>query len=440
MINILPDFQKYLIENKLASSGHIPFYALWVSKFLSFTNEHQDMNIDLRITAFLDSLEREKKLTDWQVEQANNAVRLYITHFLAGDTSSLSLNVASDSRNRFPNCQEVRKKLQETLRIKHYSYSTERTYLDWFQRFYTYVTDTKRKDWQEQGVDDTDVRDFLGHLAIRQRVSSSTQNQAFNALLFLFRDILKINLQDLSKTVRAKRGPKIPTVLTQDEVRNLLNQLTGRDILMVQLLYGTGMRLMELARLRVQDLDFGLNSIVVRASKGDKDRVTVMPEAVKEGLKEHLTHVMKIHEKDLEKGYGEVYLPDALDRKYPNAAREWSWQYVFPAFSLSIDPRSGKVRRHHVSPSAIQKMVAGAVRKAGIVKRASVHTLRHSFATHLLMNGVNIREVQELLGHKNVDTTMIYTHVLRNMSKAPASPLDTLLREGSETGKPGKGN
>jgi integron integrase len=190
---------------------------------------------------------------------------------------------------------------------------------------------------------------------------------------------------------------------------------------------------MEVARLRVQDIDFRLNAVVVRAGKGDKDRVTMVPEAAKEPLKEHLSLIKKIHKEDIKKGYGEVYMPDALDRKYPNAAKEWGWQYVFPAAALSVDPRSGKVRRHHISPSAIQKMVAEAVRKAGIVKRASVHTLRHSFATHLLMNGVNIREVQELLGHKNLETTMIYTHVLRNMSKAPRSPLDTLYESHART-------
>jgi len=189
------------------------------------------------------------------------------------------------------------------------------------------------------------------------------------------------------------------------------------------------MRLMEVARLRVQDIDFGLNSIVVRAGKGDKDRITVMPEAIKAALGKHLANVKIIHEKDMEKGFGEVYLPEALDIKYPDAAREWGWQYVFPAAALSVDPRSGKVRRHHISPSSIQKVVADAVRKAGIAKHATVHTLRHSFATHLLMDGVNIREVQELLGHKNVETTMIYTHVLRNMSKAPISPLDKLLQD-----------
>lgn len=345
------------------------------------------------------------------------------------NTSALSPDADTATEKKYPDVKTVQEKIREILRIKHYAYSTERAYINWFLRFHAYLTGVKNKDWQTLSVDETDVRDFLSHLAIKQRVSSSTQNQAFNALLFLFREVLKIDLHDLSKTVRAKRGPKLPAVLTQNEVRSLLEQLKEKNRLLVHILYGTGMRLMEVARLRVQDIDFGLNSITVRAGKGDKDRMTVLPDAVKNKLTEHLAAVKKFHEQDLVKGFGEVYLPEALDRKYPNAAREWRWQYVFPSAALSVDPRSGKVRRHHISPSSIQKIVADAVRKAGIPKHATVNTLRHSFATHLLMNGVNIREVQELLGHKNVETTMIYTHVLRNMSKAPISPLDTLLAD-----------
>ena len=440
MSNILPDFQKYLMDNKLTPEGHVFFYALWASRFLSFSNRHQDKAIELRKRLFLDSLTKEQKLQDWQVNQADNAIGLYLHHFLSGDTSSLSPNTESISQNKFPDYQGTRQKLREAIRIKHYAYSTERTYTEWFKRFYNYVTSTKGKQWQKNGADETDVRDFLSQLAIKQRVSSSTQNQAFNALLFLFREVLKISLQYLGNTVRAKRGPKMPVVLTQDEVKGLLNKVEGKDQLIIQLLYGTGMRLMELARLRVQDIDFGLNSIIVRAGKGDKDRMTIMPEFVKNSLKEHLSRVRELHEKDLEMGHGEVYLPDSLDRKYINAGKEWRWQYAFPAASLSVDPRTGKVRRHHISPSSIQKIVAVAVKKAGIAKHASVHTMRHSFATHLLMQGVNIREVQELLGHKNVETTMIYTHVVRNMSKAPESPLDNLLRQSSEKEQAEKGN
>ena len=429
--NLLPDFQKYIAQRKLAPENQIPFYAYWVSKFLRFSNSKQDKPLDLRIQMFLDSLNKDKKLQDWQFTQADNAVKLYIHHFLSepGGAAKLLPNAQIAAENKFPKNKVVQEKIREILRIKHYAYSTKRTYIDWFQRFYAYLTGIKNKDWETQGADETDVRDFLSHLAIKQRVSSSTQNQAFKALLFLFREVLKIDLHDLSKTVRAKRGPKLPAVLTQNEVRSLLEHLNGRDLLLVHILYGTGMRLMEVARLRVQDIDFGTNSIIVRASKGDKDRMTVLPYAVKNQLKEHLAATKKIHEYDLAKGFGEVYLPEALDKKYPNAAKEWRWQYVFPSATLSVDPRSGKVRRHHISPSSIQKIVADAVRKAGIPKHATVHTLRHSFATHLLMNGVNIREVQELLGHKNVETTMIYTHVLRNMSKAPKSPLDILLRQ-----------
>lgn len=260
MKEILPDFQKFLVERKLAPEGQVSFYALWASRFLSFSNRHQDKAIELRRRLFLNSLTNKQKLQNWQVNQADNAIGLYVNHFLSGDTSLLSPNAESISQNRFPDYQGTRQKLREAIRIKHYAYSTERTYLEWFHRFYTYVTVTKGKDWQKGGADEMDVRDFLSHLAIRQRVSSSTQNQAFNALLFLFREVLKISLRDLSKTVRAKRGPKIPVVLTQDEVRALFDQIRGKDLLVIQLLYGTGMRLMELARLRVQDIDFGLNS------------------------------------------------------------------------------------------------------------------------------------------------------------------------------------
>jgi integron integrase len=427
MNNILPEFQKFIAQRKLAPENQAPFYAYWVSKFLRFSNSKQDKPLDLRIQMFIDSIKKDKKMQEWQITQADNAINLYINNFLSGNYVNLSPNTEAASDKKFPDHKEVRKQIREILRIKHYAYSTERTYIDWFQRFHAYLTGVKNKTWETQGADETDVRDFLSHLAIKQRVSSSTQNQAFNALLFLFREVLKIDLHDLSQTVRAKRGPRVPSVLTQNEVYSLLQQLKENDRLLVHVLYGTGMRLMEVARLRVQDIDFGLNSIIVRAGKGDKDRITVMPKTIKKSLREHLKSVKKIHEADIQKGFGEVYLPEALDRKYPNAAKDWNWQYVFPSASLSVDPRSGKVRRHHISPSSIQKIVAKAVRKAGIAKHATVHTLRHSFATHLLMDGVNIREVQELLGHKNVETTMIYTHVLRNMSKAPTSPLDALL-------------
>ena len=319
--------------------------------------------------------------------------------------------------------------IQKAIRVKHYSLSTERTYMDWARRFFDYAGNMKGGLLRETpGAED--IREFLTHLAVHKKVSASTQNQAFNALLFLFRNVLKIEIGDLSSTIRAKRGPKLPVVLTVEEVRQLFSCMEGKQLLIAQIIYGAGLRLMELVRLRVKDIDFGSGLIFVRASKGDKDRSTILPGAVREPLQQHLTEVKALHNQDIAKGFGEAYLPDALGRKYPNAPKDWAWQYVFPSSKLSVDPRSGIVRRHHMDETSIQKAVGTATRKAGIAKQASVHTLRHSFATHLLMNGVNIREIQTLLGHQNVETTMIYTHVMRDMTTAPKSPLDILL-EGS---------
>jgi integron integrase len=271
-----------------------------------------------------------------------------------------------------------------------------------------------------------DVKTYLSYLAINKNVASSTQNQAFNALLFLFREVLNKSLDNISGTVRAKRGKKLPVVLTVDEISKLFNVLTGKSSLPIRLLYGSGLRLMECVRLRVQDIDFEAGLIFIRSGKGDKDRATILPSSILGDLEKHLAAVKLLHDEDISKEYGEVYLPYAISNKYPNAAKKWGWQYVFPSEKLSIDPRSGKVRRHHISDTAIQSAFASALRKTGIIKQATPHTLRHSFATHLLMGGVSIREVQELLGHKNVETTMIYTHVIRDMKNVPISPLDSL--------------
>ncbi len=314
------------------------------------------------------------------------------------------------------------------IRLKHYSYSTGKTYLQWIKRFLDYARQTSGRETFAE-VEAADCKNFLSYLALQERVSSSTQNQAFNAILFLFRHVLCKDMGNIAETVRAKRGQKLPAVFSVEEVKRLLACMGGRDLLITGLFYGSGLRLMELVRLRVKDIDMDLDTLTVRSGKGDKDRTTILPATVKDQLKNHLNEVKKLHENDLASGYGEVHLPDTLGRKYPNAGKEWAWQYVFPANNLSVDPRSGKVRRHHISDTAIQDVIKKAIRKAGIPKFATVHTLRHSFATHLLMNGFNIREVQELLGHKNVETTMIYTHVMSSMSHAPKSPLDVLLAD-----------
>lgn len=420
---ILPEFQDFLLSRSLVPARNAPFYAHWVSEFLAFSNKNQDLGPDLRVQKFLNQLKSQKKIADWQVKQADGALRLYVHHFLDGKTSILSPNLPQKG---VLDVSKILSGMRQAIRIKHYSYRTERSYLEWAERFIDYTSKVKKKDVRAAGLDSGDVKDFLSYLALTKRVSSSTQNQAFNALLFLFRNVLKIELGDLSKTVRAKRGQKLPVVLSQEEVQSMFKHVKGLNLLILQLLYGSGLRLLELARLRVKDLDFSQNLIFVRGSKGDKDRTTILPQMVKDILKGHMDEVKLLHDKDLAGGYGEVYLPDALERKYPNAAKEWGWQYVFPSSKLSVDPRSGKIRRHHITEKTIQNAVKEALKKAGIVKHASVHTLRHSFATHLLMNGVNIREIQNLLGHKHVETTMIYTHVIRDMVSVPQSPLDSL--------------
>ena len=262
-------------------------------------------------------------------------------------------------------------------------------------------------------------------MSTRKSVASSTQNQALNALIFFFRETLKIELEKLD-AVRARRGRRLPTVLSVEEVKHLLAQTLGPKGLMLRLTYGGGLRVSETIRLRVQDLDFENKLLFVRSGKGDKDRTTLIPDSLVPDLKEQIRKVKKLHERDLGNGFGEVYLPGALDRKYPNAPREFKWQYVFPARNLSVDPRSGKTRRHHVSDTMLQSAMKRAVEAAKIYKHVTVHTLRHSFATHLLMSGTNIREVQELLGYKNVETTMIYLHVARELKGTSLNPLDIM--------------
>jgi integron integrase len=271
----------------------------------------------------------------------------------------------------------------------------------------------------------TEIENFLSHLAIKKKVSKSTQNQAFNAILFLYREILEKELPVGISAYRAKKSERLPTVMTKEETLKVLSAMKGVHQLMAKLLYGSGLRLMDCVRLRVKDIDFNMNQIIVRDGKGAKDRATVLPENVKAGLEEHLEYVKRLHEKDLADGYGRVYLPTALARKYKKADREWIWQYVFPAKTLSKDPRSGAVRRHHIHASSLQRAVKEAVKLARINKNVSCHTLRHSFATHLLQDGYDIRTIQELLGHKDVSTTMIYTHIIRRKGGMDVrSPLD----------------
>ncbi|HWK74396.1 MAG TPA: integron integrase [Povalibacter sp.] len=309
--------------------------------------------------------------------------------------------------------------VRELIRIRHYSIRTEQAYLQWIRRFILFHNKRHPRD-----MGAPEVTAFLSDLAIRRNVAASTQNQALNGILFLYREVLKINLPWLDEVQRAKKPRRLPVVLTRDEVKALLAQLQGTTWLMAALIYGGGLRLLECLQLRVKDVDFHYQQLAVRDAKGQKDRITLLPQNLLEPLRCHLARVHVLHERDLHEGYGRVYLPHALSVKYPNADREWGWQYVFPSTRRSIDPRSGAERRHHAHEDALQRAVKQAVRKANIIKPASLHTLRHSFATHLLESGYDIRTVQELLGHSDVKTTMIYTHVLNRGGRGVVSPLD----------------
>jgi integron integrase len=310
-------------------------------------------------------------------------------------------------------------RVRERIRFKHYSIRTEDSYVQWIRRFILFHG---KRHPSEMGA--VEVEAFLTHLAVEGNVAASTQNQARSALLFLYKDVLGSELPWLNNVEQAKKPRRLPVVLTEDEVRDVLANLEGVHWLVAGLLYGAGLRLMEALRLRVQDVDFKRREILVRNGKGFKDRVTMLPDKLAARLQSHLGHGSLLHEKDLAEGFGEVHLPYALDRKYPNAGTSWGWQYVFPSGNRSVDPRTGKTRRHHLDEQTIQRAVKQAVRTAGLVKPATPHTLRHSFATHLLQKGQDIRTVQELLGHEDVQTTMIYTHVLNRGGRGVTSPLD----------------
>jgi integron integrase len=309
--------------------------------------------------------------------------------------------------------------VRDEIRYRHYSIRTEQAYVQWIKRFIIFHN---KKHPAQMGA--KEIKEYLTYLAVKQSVSSSTQNQALNAIIFLYKDVLKQNVEDFSDFKRAKLPQKVPLVLNQLEIEKLFQNLDGVYFLIAKLLYGSGLRLLEALRLRIKDIDFTYKEITVRDGKGAKDRVTLLPVSAIEPLKLHLKKVRIIHRLDLTAGLGEVYLPDALERKYPKASKSWAWQYVFPAPRISVDPRSGKKRRHHLSESMVQKEIKNAVRKSEINKPATPHTLRHSFATHLLKSGYDIRTVQELLGHKDVKTTMIYTHVLNRGGLSVISPAD----------------
>ena len=314
---------------------------------------------------------------------------------------------------------------KQVLRYHHYAFKTEKTYCDWILRFIKYHgAKTHPIEMGKKEIDD-----FLSYLAIKKNVAAATQRVALNAIIFLYKNVLDKSIDNDIEPVRARKKIRLPVVLTQNEVVTVLDRMKGTHKLMANLLYGSGLRLMECVRLRIKDIDFEGNKIYVISGKGDKDRITILPKTIYNDLQNQIKIVKEIHDADLKNGYGEVYLPHALSVKYPAAVKEFKWQYVFPSKKLSIDPRSKIMRRHHVLESGLQKAVKTAVKSVGINKAVGCHSFRHSFATHLLENGENIRVIQKLLGHSDLKTTEIYTHVMQNNLESTVSPLDKLMQK-----------
>lgn len=330
-----------------------------------------------------------------------------------------------ESKAKFKPNQDSRlmDQVREVLRYYHYAYKTEQSYCAWILQYIRFYGKTKHP--KDMGKDE--VERFLSYLAEKRHVAAATQNQAFNALIFLYKKVLDIDLGEGIAPTRSKRRLNLPAVFTQTEVAAVFDNMAQKYGLMAKLLYGCGLRLMECLRLRVQDIDFNRGRILIRNAKGGRDRSVILPDSISPQLKAQIDEVIALHLEDLREGFGEAYIPDALSRKYPNASRETGWQYVFSSKKRSTDPRSGKIMRHHVLESGLQKAVKAAINKAKIYKKAGCHTFRHSFATHLLENGTNIRVVQELMGHADVKTTEIYTHVMKKDIDSVTSPLDLLL-------------
>ncbi len=410
---MLDSFKQFLSTKERLPEKNLYYYFKWVSDCYRYFDmpETQPLSNEQN-TKFLNHLA--KKHEEWQVQQAERALKMY-GYFL-----SRSLNNSAGIAAAVPaDWQKMGKKLSEALKLRHRSYSTEKTYILWLRQFRGFI-----KDKNPHSLEGKDIQNFLSHLAVERKVSASTQNQALNALVFLYRHVLDRDIEGEISAVRARQNRRLPVVLTVKEIEKIFSGMSGVNLLMTKLIYGCGLRLHECLQIRVKDIDFEQNMVIIRSGKGDRDRRTVLPEAIREELIAHLNQVKALYEKDREVKLNGVQLPGALERKYPNAGKEWGWFWLFPSKSLSIDPQTGIVRRHHVYHDALQRAFKIAVMKSGITKQASVHTLRHSFATHLLEKGYDIRTIQELLGHKNLQTTMIYTHVATKNILGVRSPLD----------------
>jgi integron integrase len=409
---MLNEFKTFLKQKGSIKPQYVPFYVKWVADCYAFLDSPPTAR--LRSEAKKEFLSQiAKNHEDWQVRQADAALRLY-DYFLSRESKAGSSGGSTPEE-----WQALEGKLRHALRLRQRSYNTEKTYIMWLRGFRSFVGDKS-----PSRLEGRDLQDFLSHLAVERRVSPATQNQALNAVVFFFRHVLEKDVENVISAVRARQRRRLPVVLTAREVERIFDRMAGVQRLMAMLTYGCGLRLQECLNLRIKDIDLEQGAVIVRSGKGDRDRRTVLPERLKDDLIRHIAEVRSLYDRDRAQNLSGVYLPGALEKEYPNAGKEWAWFWLFPSKSLSVDPRTLTVRRHHIHPASLQKAFKTAVEKAGVAKPASVHTLRHSFATHLLENGYDIRTVQELLGHKNLQTTMIYTHVASRNVMGVRSPLD----------------
>jgi len=418
------DFGEFLLKSPIVPSGKEQYMVQWVRRFFQARGKFQGNDWRSQLPIFIEFL-GDSGFDTWQLRQAEEAVTLYFYNFLNHRKGNLDHSSSRESPSVL-SAQDAKSILVSHLRLRHYARSTEKVYLKWIGYFFDFCKNRDRDLTNIKRLNQQHVQDFLAYLAINKKVSPSTQNQAFNALLLFYKVVLSKELTHMRDGIRAKAERKLPVVFSIEEVREILAKVSGTRGLMLQLIYGGGLRVNECCRLRIKDIDFSQNLLFVRDGKGGKDRTTLLPERLKPKLKSHIEKVIELHRQDLAAGYGAVWLPNALARKYPNASRETAWQWLFPSSKLSVDPISGRIGRHHLLDKVLQRYLKKILADSAIHKHASVHTLRHSFATHLLLNGIDLRQIQEYLGHTRVETTMIYTHVIKDMRDPTSSPLDLL--------------